>query len=355
MFVGETTIMASKRSIEFVEMSAAKRRLLDNFVRELGLDEGRAVDDGDGPYPFANLPRPAPVTRSPSPGYAPGPATAPVDALPVSGSATGSTPMSGSAPSPFPGSATAPVNARPVPEPTPSPFPGPAPGSSTPPVYSYPRQSMERSYPLTKSRSKQIKIGMDVTSFSPYILLQGEHKKNMFSSPCVPISTEEFQVPLSDEIYSHILNALESNTPIAPLIVGDLNLSLMINKTNKNFRSVVFEHKDFSIKIHLGLSSWKMLKNAKEIMNERLIKVNQVCQAASLNFPSLLNAVKQALASHGFYSEVSIKSLSFEKFDQIISASFEFCTSPFPEVLKKELICFHSDILREKLIASLQR
>ena len=49
--------MSSKRTLEFVEMSAAKRRLLDEFVQQLGLDEG--VDDGDGPYPFANLP-PAP-------------------------------------------------------------------------------------------------------------------------------------------------------------------------------------------------------------------------------------------------------------------------------------------------------
>ena len=289
-------------------MVPAKRRLLDEFVRELGLDEG--VDDGDGPYPFANLPRPAP------------------------------------------GSSTVPMDARPMPGSAPSPFPGPAPGSATSPVYFYPRQSMERSYPLTKARSKQIKIGMDVTSFSPYILLQGEQKKNMFSPPYVSITPEEFQVLLSDEIHSHILNALESNTPIAPLIVGDLNLSLMMNK---NFRSVVIEHKDFSMKIYLGLSSWKMFKNAKEIINERLVKVNQVCQAASLNFPSVLNAVKQSLANHGFYSEDSIKSLSFEKFDQIISESFEFCTSPFPEVLKKELICFHSDILRQKIIASMQQ
>ena len=121
------------------------------------------------------------------------------------------------------------------------------------------------------------------------------------------------------------------------------------------FQQFVFKQKHFSVKIYLGLSSWKMFKNAKEIMNEKLMKVNQVCMAASLNFPLLLSVVKQALDVHGFYSEDSIKSLSFENFYQITSESLEFYTSPFPEVLKKELICFHSDILRDKLIASLQQ
>ena len=84
---------------------------------------------------------------------------------------------------------------------------------------------------------------MDVTSFSPYILLQGEHNKKY-----VPITSEEFQVLLSDKIHSHILTALERDTPV----VGDLNLSLM----NTNFRSVVFEHKDFSMKIYLSWSKF---------------------------------------------------------------------------------------------------
>ena len=237
-----------------------------------------------------------------------------------------------------------------------------APSGSTPavaplprpsPVHSYPRQSMERTYPLTKSRSKQIKIGLDVTTFTPFILLQGDKKKNMFARPTMPITPGEFDVLVSNEFHSQMLCSLDSQIVIPPVAIGDLTLSL--NKTNPNFRSVVFERKDFSVKIFLGTRSWTMIKTAKDIMMDRLIKIHHICMAASLNLPALLAQVKQTLAANGFKSDQTIKSLPFNKLEQIIRESLEFFPSAFPEVLKKELIYFHSDIIRDKLIASLQQ
>ena len=226
-------------------------------------------------------------------------------------------------------------------------LPGPS------PVHAYPRQSMERAYPLTKSRSKQIKIGLDVAKFTPFILLQGDKKKNMFARPSIPITPEEFEVLVSDEIHNHILTALDSQTPIAPLLIGDLTLSLIMHQTNPNFRSVVFERKEFSVKICLGASSWSMLNTAKHIMVDRLIKIHHICNVASLNLPSLLDHVKQTLADKGFKSVQAVKNLPFRKLEQLMRESLElFPSAFFPEVLKKELIYFHSDIIIEKLFAS---
>ena len=318
--------MSSKRTLEFVEMSAAKRRLLDEFVQQLGLDEG--VDDGDGPYPFANLP--------------PGPA-------PASSLLTTPGPAPVSVPLPDPAPASSLLTA-----------PGPAPAASLlsapgpAPALTHPRQCMERAYPLTKSRSKQIKIGLDVATFTPFIQLQGEQKKNMFSRPFIPITPEELQVLVSDEIHSHILTALESNTSITPLIVGDLHLSLMLHTTIPNLRSVVFEHKDLSVKICLGASSWQMMKTAQDILSDRLTKIQFICTEASLNFHALLESVKQTLKIHGFDSEHSVKNLPLKKLYQLITESLQFFSSPFPEVLKQELICFHPDIIRDKLFASMK-
>ena len=227
--------MSSKRSIEFVAMVPAKRRLLDEFVRELGLDEG--VDDGDGPYPFANLPRPAPVIPSPFPGpvptasvHAPRPQPGPgsgtfshesidLDQLcntayeQMFGYATGHAPpgpapahihaQPGSAPSPFPG---------PAPRSTTS-IPGYAPGSATDARLTlYPRETMYKDFPLTRNASKLIRIGVDVQGFETYVMLMGD-SNSKGNRPWLRITPEEFTFLMKSEVMDSITHAFK-NCPI---------------------------------------------------------------------------------------------------------------------------------------------
>ena len=178
--------MSKRYATVSADMPAEKRRVLEDLVIDLGLD------DGDGPYPFANGAGSAPVqtggghpnlsaeqTWYRSPAGHPGPAPGSAPGVQLGGTSGHPGPAPGSAPGVKLGGTSG--------QPGPSPavvHSGSAPGvqlggtsGSAPAVHtgsapsSVPLEVMYRDFPLTKNAGKAIRVGIDITDWTPYISL----------------------------------------------------------------------------------------------------------------------------------------------------------------------------------------
>ena len=180
---------------------------------------------------------------------------------------------------------------------------------------------MGRTFPLTKARTKQIKIGLNANDFKPLIRLEWERKVTLCTRPYITMTPEELHSLLSDEIHSRILNALETNTRIDPLINGNLNLTLRLH--NNNFKSVVLENRVTEIEIFLGVLTWKKLAEMKGFLVERLHKIQLLSQEATLNFTSLLQRVRQHFADHGYNTRQSMLNLPISQTENMLKYVLE--------------------------------
>lgn len=213
------------------------------------------------------------------------------------------------------------------------------------PKHEFPLEVDYRDYALTKNSSKQIRIGMDLKDFTPYIMLMGDANSKGNRS-CIKITVDEFYVFTSDEVFQHIKSGLDTKTCLDPLPIGGLTLNIKVQERQPRITTVCIERENIPVKIYLGASSWSMINKAKKLMKNRLDYMHTICKTSQLRFPDLLQNCRDFCLQRGF------KQLNFEKQSATFSTAFEQPTL-FPQHILNEMVCYHFEFLKEKLFATL--
>jgi hypothetical protein len=104
--------------------------------------------------------------------------------------------------------------------------------------------------------------------------------------------------------------------------------------------------------INLGLTSWKMVINSKEIMQYKLDDSDIICFDAKDQFQYLLDLSARQLAERGYSTVDSV--IKCKHSDQLIREAIGNVESQFPKLLKLEMMCYHIHALREQLMSAIR-
>jgi len=212
----------------------------------------------------------------------------------------------------------------------------------------FPMEACYRDYKLTKDGSLAVRIGLDVFNFTPYVLfLGGEYSRG--KRLWTRLSVEEFEEMTSDNIYNKIKNNLESETFMEPIHLGDINLEIEVLQTSFHTWANLFlrrtENKYSSIM--LDESTWKMLKRALSLIGSSLSDIQSLAHDARLYFPDYINNCKNIAIEKGYPQTLPTE-------DDALQTIFnENTDDSFPLQLKREMICYHMDFLKEKLLSAM--
>ena len=78
-----------------------------------------------------------------------------------------------------------------------------------------------------------------------------------------------------------------------------------------------------------------------------------ICDEAKEHFQYLLELTVQCLGEHGYNTANSIEKC--KNFDQLMREIISLVPTPFPKLLKLEMICYHIQLLRENVMAVLKK
>lgn len=203
----------------------------------------------------------------------------------------------------------------------------------------YPKEIDFKDFPLTRNGSKTIRIGVDITDFSPYILLMGESntKSNRL---WLRFSFEEFKLFTSVDYISQLLTAMRKQQPLTNDILGGIKLSIQPGGKNR-VATVCVQRTDSPVKIYLGESSLKMMVRANYLMEVKLTNTHTLCLTAQQHWLDTLQLAKRFCEQQG-YTALS---------ESEITSAFQTIFTPFPYSFKTEMICYHFSLVREKLMA----
>ena len=95
-----------------------------------------------------------------------------------------------------------------------------------------------------------------------------------------------------------------------------------------------------------------MMINSNEIMLFKLDDCELICHNAKDQFQYKFDLIVQRLGKQGYTTADSIEIC--ENFDQLTRELLIYLTSPFPKLLKLEMICYHIQLLREHVITALK-
>lgn len=205
----------------------------------------------------------------------------------------------------------------------------------------YPKEIDYKEFPLTKNGSKTLRLGLDITNFTPYILLLGE--SNVKSNRTwLRFTVDEFKIFISDEIQTHILSAIQKKELITPIPIGSFILSVV--KIN-NMCTLCVKHTNSDIKIYLAESSVRMVLRSKSLMEAKLMQSLSHCTAAQNYWSEVLQLTKQ-FCFHQGYTALS---------EQEVSAAFLSIYNAFPHSLKQEMICYHFKFVKDQLVAYMRQ
>lgn len=291
--------MAQKRPGSIMETlyapGANKRQVLADLVQNIGLD------DGDGPYPPAYLPTAADYID--------------LDALCNEAYENHFPPQHSST--------QLAVNISP-------------PEGMT----KYPRCVLVKDFPLTKQHTKVIQMGIDINTMSPYILLLGE-PNSKGNRKWVRMTTDEFDVLISNEIQQYFMPGLQDQSETAPITVGGLILKLFVHPSLKSMTSVTLQRQNSPIEINLGFASWKMMQRSVGIVRKYLKFLNTCSTQAKNNFPAMKRQCVYYCGQH---------KMSSTDHETLLQDAIKNSSVPFPDSILDEVICYHMDYLREQFI-----
>ena len=205
----------------------------------------------------------------------------------------------------------------------------------------YPKEIDFKDFYLTKNGSKTIRIGTDITDFTPYILLLGDtnSKSNRI---WLRLSQVEFTQLISHDILTQILNALHSSELLSPISIG--HLLLCVIKNNNEFQLCI-KRKNSHLKIILGDSSVTMIQRAKSLMENKLAQTMSLCTTAQNYWTEALQLTKQFCTQQG-YTALN---------EPEISTAFLSIFTAFPHLFKQEMICYHFNFVKDKFMSFVQQ
>ena len=143
--------------------------------------------------------------------------------------------------------------------------------------------------------------------------------------PWIRFTRNEFDFFRSAVILNHILCALQNKTSILPVSIGSIELAV---NANDKFTSVCVQKSNF--KINLGLSSWEMMINSKEMIELKLSDCELPCHNAKEHFQYLLDLSGRHLAERGYSTVDSV--IKCKNSDQLIKEVIGNVESQFPKL-----------------------
>ncbi len=207
----------------------------------------------------------------------------------------------------------------------------PSPGSEPDPVP--PREVVAKNFPIIKNGKKYFRIGVDINNFTPCVSLVSETTNKV-----IHFTLKEFEILLSEDIFNTVLKNYE-NKSVKPVIFGDVEVSIKPYLSSNNIS--IFRKRS---SIYFALSSWKFLQRIKTLVKNYLSDCQTQSFYGSSNFVPLLNHAKH------FCAPLALDKVSESEVFSALSSAFDTQTIFFPESLKQEILCYHLEFLRDKLL-----
>jgi hypothetical protein len=192
---------------------------------------------------------------------------------------------------------------------------------------------MYRDFPLTKNAGKAIRVGIDITDWTPYISLTACQSVGQVN--VIRMSREEFDILADSMTIDPILTGLRAHKAMNPVCIGGLNL-IHCNNDGKYFQPYVTVLRDKQSRLSLGSSSWQNLKRVKALVQLTFEALEKVCEEVSRHWPYVLNLCQAFCDVRGYASQLLTRE------DLLTEAITQ---SQLPELIKHEIICYHLDYL----------
>lgn len=196
-------------------------------------------------------------------------------------------------------------------------------------VYLAPLECAFRDFSLIKDGSKYFRIGVDVRAFTPFVSLVSKGSRQS-----IHISVSEFLTLVASDTLTDISQQFKGQTDRPPQNVGDIQLS--VRKTGQ-CKTVRIEKNN--TRVFLAESTWIFINKMQQLMLCYLSDMENMCKEARNNFSPLVSLAKMICVSNSNY---------------VSEDSFIQCETLFPTILRYEMVCYHSEYVREILHAAIQ-
>jgi len=198
-----------------------------------------------------------------------------------------------------------------------------------------PAGALCRDFPLVKSASKYFRVGIDIKEYSPFVaLVKQPHKE------CITFTVSEFKQMTSEQMIH--FNGQYSSDPIR---IGTITLSL---KQIGNATVLCLDKNNY--RVYLAESTWKFVQRIKQIIFTYITQCETLCEKANANFYSLMTHAKYFCLPR-WAGNTKIPDLNEEGWYEMLYNALNAVQTSFPEPLKQEMLCYHTDYLKETLIS----
>ncbi len=195
------------------------------------------------------------------------------------------------------------------------------------------REVFVKEFPIIKNGKKYFKIGVNINDFTPCVSLVSETTNKV-----IHLTMKEFDILLSEDNFNSVLRNYENKT-VKPICFEDVLLSIKPYASSNNI--CISKNKS---SIYFALSSWKFLQRIKLLMRGYLSSCQTQCFYSTSNFIPLLTHAKH------FCAPIALDNVSEGELFSALSKAFDVENIFFPESLKQEILCYHLEFLRDKLL-----
>lgn len=205
---------------------------------------------------------------------------------------------------------------------------------------------LKKDFDLTQSGSKSLRIALDFSKFAPLIILRGEPSVK----PELKLSFSQLQGLFSPQVGDAITQAFESKSPLRPIIMNDLLVSVPLSDS---FLCVKLEKQPCGSDLTLGKSSFLMLQRSKTLILDHMNLCLFFSKQTSQSWPELLKISVSFLNSKGIHSKQHLQALSYNDLDSLLSTSLKSVSTSFPSEILDELICYHMPFIQSQILETL--
>lgn len=204
-------------------------------------------------------------------------------------------------------------------------------------------EALCRNFPLVKNESKYLRVGIDVKDFNPFIALVKEPFKE-----CIPFTVSEFKQMTSDQMNNMIRFNGQNNSD--PIKIGTITLSL---KQIGNATVMCLDKNN--CRVYLAESTWKFVHRIKHLVFPYLSECETWCVRANANFFAIMTHAKYFCLPKWGGDNTKTPDLTEEEWYEMLYNALNTTSTSFPELLKQEMMCYHTDFLKETLISMIKQ